>query len=237
MSTEVSSLPSHQLLPAPKVGAEFLASSHFAVAQEPRVTQKSLKSIFKKDYIPHDVFQRPDASVPPPPADVMHKDDRYFNNKASETVKSYPRKNLHKPELRNVYAALSQTNFKMDSDLGKFDSFHTTHNMYFIPQPDGAVVPSKFKKDRMKSFIPQGDPEKSPQPYSDYKDHYRGHDTSLHVIDKAPCMHTGGLPTITGDGRLHQFDTTHGDTFRGRWLPRIRSLSAVSPSIFSFSII
>ena len=190
MAASVMSLPvisSSRMIEAPKVGTDFLSSSHFAIAQDEAATQPSLKSIFKKDYVPWDISSRPPAAIPPRPAEVLHRDARYFNEKASETTKAYQPKSL--PNSAHKDKKLSGTNFKMDRDLSKFDSFHTTHALHYTPPTMEGNVSFQPAAYPMQSFIPQGDPAKAPQPVSDYRDRYRGHDTKKPF--KAPSMHQG----------------------------------------------
>ena len=71
------------------VDTEFLSSSHFKISQDPGVTKGSMKTVFKKDYVPWEVSSKPLAAKPPRPAEVLHKDDQYFNEKASETRQQY----------------------------------------------------------------------------------------------------------------------------------------------------
>lgn len=213
-------------MPAPQVGTDFLASSHFQIAQDPWATHPAMKTTFNKDYTPHNITGRPAAAKPPAPAWLMHKDDRHFNTKRSETVKAYEYTPMAKPKLENAQETLQKTNFKMDCDLKKFDTFHTTHNTYYPVHNSESYILDKPKQEPMKSYVPQGDREKAPQPMSDYRDRYRGHDTSKVIVSKAESQHTGGPPTITGDGRLHQYAPTMSEAFQGRWLPKIAQLPA-----------
>jgi hypothetical protein len=41
----------------------------------------------------------------------------------------------------------------------------------------------------MRSYIPQGDPDKAPDPISDYRDRYRGHDASMNKSEKLGSHH------------------------------------------------
>jgi len=225
MSGGVSTLPvidPSKLLPPSKTGIDFLASSHFSISQHNDGTHSSLKSIFKKDYVPWDISHRPPASVPPFPAEVLHRDARFFNEKASETTNAYPSKSVPRSAQKDTNI-LRCTNFKMDRDLSKFDSFHTTHSAHYQP-PAGGASRHQLSDNPQESFIPQGDPDKAPQPISDYRDRYRGHGVGTPF--KAPSMHQGGPSTITGDGRLHHFGTTHNNTFNGSSYPRIHSFPA-----------
>ena len=180
------------LIPAPASGMEFLASSHFAIAQDGNATQPSLMSVFKKDYPPWEFRGKPKGSTPPRPAEIFQKDDRYFNEKASETRKEYEYRYLKKPELVDDADKLRGTNFKMDRDV-RFNSFSTTHNVDYPPKEMENYVRGKSKSDRMQSYIPQGDKEKALEPVSDYKDRYRGHDASLHKPQLAGNMHQSKL--------------------------------------------
>ena len=192
--THYAQLPgSRKLMPTRKSGTEFLVASHFTIAQDSEVTSPSLKSIFKKDYTPWHIACRPPASEPPPPAEVLHKDDRFFAEKASETSKAYKFRgaNLPRPDMSDVSAKLRTTNFKMDRDVSKFDSFHTSHNLDFYAKEFQGVPKSMPKENPMESFIPQGDPEKAQHPQSDYRDRFRGHDALTTKPEKALSMHQG----------------------------------------------
>ncbi|CAH1797265.1 unnamed protein product [Owenia fusiformis] len=216
----------NKMMPPIKTGTDFLASSHFQISQEPSVTGGAFKSIFKKDYVPHPFDGRPGATKPPAPADIMHKDSGHFFDKISETKLAYEAKHLNKPELRNQHNALSKTNFKMDSDRTKFCNFDTTHDLEFPPKVGPGFQKAGPKQNPMESFIPQGDIGKAPQPISDYRDRYRGHDANENKIVKAKSDHYEGPPTVKGDNRLHHFDTTHNDIYRGQWQPKLPALPA-----------
>lgn len=166
--------------------------SHFTVGQDMSVVKDSMCSIFKKDFPIHDVgTDRRNEVHLPKLADVMHKDDRYFNEKASESVKSFQHHKLPKPELRNTRVDLSATNFKMDSDTSKFKLFDTTHNTYFTPKIDNNYQRAKPNQNTTKSHISLGDMEKEHLPASYYKYAFQGHDTTIHKVKKAPTMHQG----------------------------------------------
>lgn len=223
MAAGVSALPMPpvgKLLVAPKVGTDFLSSSHFTISQDTSnaSAKSSLRSIFKKDYVPWDISSRPSASIPPDPAEVLHRDQRFFNEKASETTKAYQPKPVQGYIPTDSHNNRS-TNFKMDRDLSKFDSFHTTHDSHYTPHDIGEGYCNKLPENPMQSFIPQGDPGKAPQPISDYRDRYRGHAKARKPF-KAPSMHQGGDPTITGDNSS-RFATTHKETFAGVSFPPV----------------
>ncbi|XP_013379784.1 testis-expressed protein 45 [Lingula anatina] len=209
-----------------KSGAEFLASSHFSISQDPAAILPSMQTTFRKDYIPHNTTSKPGAAIPPAPAGLMHQDARFFNEKASETVKSYQYTSMTKPKLENAQETLQRTNFKMDRDLSKFEAFHTTNNLYYPPRQGSSFSMAKPAQNPMKSNVPQGDIEKAPQPMSDYRDRYRGHDTRKFQIEKAPSQHIGGPATILGDNRLHHYRPTHGDVFTGTFLPKLPAYPA-----------
>lgn len=204
---------------------EFLASSHFKISQDPYVTQPSLKSVFKVDYPPWDIHSKPPGAIPPKPAEIFQKDDRYFNIKASETRKEYEYRFLEKPAIISDADKLRGTNFKMDRDK-RFNSFQTTHNAEFPPKEMSQYTSAVPTNDKMKSYIPQGDRDKAPEPVSDYKDRFRGIDATLHKPKVAINMHLSSAPTIQGDNRQHQFSTTHNDVYRGVTLPRINAFQA-----------
>jgi hypothetical protein len=223
------SVPFDRQMSPRKSGVDFLVSSHFKICQDPNDIKPAYLSTFKRDYPPHPSGEISAAAEPPAPAHVMHGDAKFFNKQLSETAAEFEKKHVPKPVLKDARTKLSATNYKMDRDLNKFDSFHTTHNLYFPPHHLNEY--SGFKKTIGKSvdsYIPQGDREKAPYPISDYRDHYQGHDTRKVVVNKAPSMHAGGPPTITGDGRLQHFDTTHNDQFNGKWEPKVPTLPAVS---------
>jgi hypothetical protein len=205
-----------------------------------------MKSVFRKDYIPWKVNEKPHASVPPRPADVLLKDARYFNQRESETKNAHNYRHLDKPVLRDVSEQLRQTNFKMDKDP-RFSCFNTTHNDDYTPK-DASGRRSGQPANPMKSFIPQGDPDKASNPVSDYRDRFRGHDVCINPVEKA----TGGTPgkptisfitllkfvmvefvlstghrTIQGDARQGNFITSHVDAFRGESLPKIEAVQKV----------
>ena len=117
---------------------------------------------------------------------------RYFNEKASETVKSFPPKSGKRsgPGLAEINE-LRATNFKMDRDLSKFNQFNTSHGLEFQPYhvgPHSRAVPNA---DPMKSYVPQGDKEKAPNPVTDYRGNFMGHDVLSNKTIKAPNMHQG----------------------------------------------
>ena len=178
------------LLPSIAGGTEFLAASHFTISQDPHATKPSLKSVFKKDYPPWEIKGKPDGAIPPRPASVLQKDDRYFNEKASETRTQYEYRFAPKPELQADPDKLRATNFKMDRDM-RFNSFQTTHNRDYVPKEVGAYVKGGPKQNTMKSYIPQGDREKADEPVSDYKDRFRGIDAAQFKPVVAENMHQG----------------------------------------------
>ena len=177
------------LVPAPQTRAEFLASSHFKIAQNNDPRQTNTKSVFKKDYVPWNDWARQGASVPPKPSEVLHKDARYFNERQSETVNAFVYQPTQNTILRDAPSKLGRTNFKMDADVTKFDSFQTSHSLDYTPKANGR--PITLKKQDYRNVIPQGDPEKTQVPMSDYRDRFKGHDTSQIKIFKAPSKHHG----------------------------------------------
>ncbi|XP_064649535.1 stabilizer of axonemal microtubules 5-like [Lineus longissimus] len=222
-----NSVPLERQIQPIKSGTDFLESSTFKMCQDPNVIKPAYLSTFKRDYPPHPFGKKSAAAEPPAPAHVMHGDVRFFNRQFSETVAEFEKQPASGNILKDAHTKLNATNYKMDKDLTKFNSFHTTHSLYFPPHHLKDYSGFKKTVDKpLESFIPQGDKEKAPYPMSDYKDHYQGHDTSKVVVLKAPSMHAGGPPTITGDGRLQQFDTTHNDQFDGKWEPKVATLPA-----------
>ena len=161
------------------------------LSQDQSMTKPPVYSIFKHDYPAYPHYGRGAPAVPPRLGEVMHKDDRHFNNRASETVSAYEYRYLKKPVLMDVHTRLSATNFKMDSDTSKFKLFDTTHNRYFRPMMDDNFkrpVPTQNISD---SHISIGDRDKEQIPLSDYREKYQGHDTRINKIIRAPCMHEG----------------------------------------------
>ena len=143
-----------------KTGAEFLAASHFTISNDsrwgPRHDSQAYKSIFKIDYPPLPLTKR--SRVPsPPPAGIMHKDDRYADS-ISLTKSHFVKKPFSKRTQEDFASyALRKTNFKGDSDV-KLKSFQTTHQEYFPVKPlqEAKTHPSTTKAEWMKSCIPQG---------------------------------------------------------------------------------
>lgn len=176
----------------PKTGQDFLESTNFQISQDPAATKDSMRSIFKQDYPPYPNYGRGLGARPPPLSEVMHRDERYFNKKESETVSSFEFRGLPKKEFDGSRVNLSSTNFKMDSDINKFRSFSTMHNSQFYPKMSDTFekMPVPTTRD---SHIPQGDKEKELLPLSDYRQKFQGHDTTVHKIEKVPSMHEGTI--------------------------------------------
>lgn len=223
MSTEVSAP-----IINPKTGQDFLESTSFKIGQDELLTNQRMNSIFKSDYPPYDMYGRSEGAKPPPLSEVMHRDQKFFNERESETTKSFEYRHLAKPEIQGASGKLRLTNFKMDRDLNKFHSFETVHNSYFTPKM-GDTYKRYEAPTSQQSHIPQGDKEKELQPLTDYRDRYKGHDTTVHKTIRAPSMHEGGPPTIKGDDRSTHFFTTHNDTFLGRYEKPVATLP-VPPS-------
>ncbi|GFS02361.1 hypothetical protein ElyMa_001121000 [Elysia marginata] len=131
--------------------------------------------------------------------------------------------------MQGVANKFSNTNFKMDSDTSKVDSFHTTHRQYFKPKLGNTFEPLKQIIHTQHSSIPQGDREKADLPISDYKCKYFGIDTKKFRVERAKCMHDEGPPTIKGDDRLGHFITSSRTQFPGTWAPKVSTLP-VPPS-------
>lgn len=175
----------------PKTGTDFLSSTNFKVAQDMTVLPGSMQSVFKKDYPSYKHYGRDAEAERPALAEVMHRDETYFREKASETTKSFEYKYAPKLVVPDVHRKLRSTNFKMDSDLSKVNSFQTMHDSYFTPKMDADYERVQPVTALWEGHIPQGDEKKAEEPWSDYRDRYRGHDTTVHRVEKAPSMHEG----------------------------------------------
>lgn len=187
MSTEVAAP-----IIKPKTGQDFLESTSFRISQDDLLTNQKMNSIFKSDYPPYNHYGRDEGAKPPPLSEVMHRDQKFFNERESETTKSFEHRFAPKPEIQGASGRLRITNFKMDRDLSKFNTFETVHNSYFTPK-----MADNYKRVENpathRSHIPQGDKEKEPQPLTDYRDRFQGHDTTIHKTIRAPSMHEGNL--------------------------------------------
>lgn len=177
------------MIPPPLTRSEFLVSSHFTIGHENNPTLGGTKSVFKKDYVPWNKWSRQESSVPPKPSEVLHRDPQFFNERASETVTAYKYNPVQNSILRDAQAKLGATNFKMDSDVSKFNSFQTSHNLDYTPKSYGTKP--TFHREEYRTVIPQGDREKMEAPISDYRDRFTGHDTSTIKMYKAPSNHYG----------------------------------------------
>lgn len=229
MPSETLTLPAiSNKIPAPLTGKEFLAASHYRIGNDQRLSRSATKrSTFKKDYVAHRFYGREAAVEPPAPASVMHKDVTSGTSDTTETHQSY--KGTFLPRV-NQCTALTKTNFKMDSDQ-RVESFLTTHSQEF--QSPRGVTRSLPNANPMRSFVPQGDKDKERMPASDYHGNFRGHDTSVIKVPRAPCMHTGGEPTIRGEIRTHEpYSTSSQEQFPGRYVPYV----AVKPDLAGSSI-
>ncbi|XP_005092049.1 uncharacterized protein LOC101845903 [Aplysia californica] len=205
-----------------------LGSNNFSIGHDFSVTKSTLQSVFKKDFPEHGTYGRADLAKPPRLGDVMHIDDR-FNERASETVKAFEYQSIPKPVLLDVANKLSHTNFKMDSDTSKINSFHTTHNHFFKPKMGDTFSPLQQIQTTQVSSVPQGDREKAEKPISDYKYKFTGIDTTKNRVERARCMHDDGPPTIKGDNRLGHFTSVSRTQFQGDWAPKVPILP-VPPS-------
>nr|KAG5703694.1 hypothetical protein BaRGS_022983 [Batillaria attramentaria] len=196
-----------------------LGPNNFTIGHDNRMTQSSLLSVFKNDYPVHNAYGRAEIAKPPRLGDVMHKDDRYICDRASETVTSFQYTPMAKPVLMDVQNTLRVTNFKMDSDVSKVNSFATTHDHYYQPKYLPLAKRSGDDIGIYTSHIPQGDPEKADAPLTNYRDKFPGHDPRQNPTIKAPTMHHGGPRTIKGDGDSVDYGTSNNDQFQGRWAP------------------
>lgn len=195
-----------------------LGANNFTIGHDNSITKSTLKSVFKKDFPEHSAYGRSEVAKLPRLGDVMHVDEK-FNTRASETATSFEYTAMAKPVLLGVANKFSHTNFKMDSDTSKVESFNTTHNHFFPPrQAEGRL---KQIHTTQISSIPQGDREKADLPISDYKYKYLGVDTSKYRTERAKNMHNEGPPTIKGDERLGHFTSVSRTQFQGDWAPRV----------------
>lgn len=187
MPGKTVTLPQIKQIPTPLKGRDFLASSHFKISNDRRLAKSATKrSTFAKDYASHGHYGRGAAAIPPAPAEVMHRDLVEITGDTTETQDNYQGKTL--PRVPRC-VALTKTNFKMDSDE-RVDSFHTTNATHYDTKPLSKSLPIE---NPMKSYVPQGDPEKERIPFSDYTENFLGIDTEKFKVYKAPCMHTGKL--------------------------------------------
>eukprot|EP00057_Strongylocentrotus_purpuratus_P035688 XP_800551.1 PREDICTED: uncharacterized protein C19orf45 [Strongylocentrotus purpuratus] len=219
MPAEIVNLPViSNKIPAPLTGKEFLTSSHYNIGNDRRLSRSATKrSTFKKDYVAHRFYGRGAPAEPPAPASVMHKDLVAKSADTTETHACY--KGTFLPRVSQC-TALTKTNFKMDSDH-RVESFLTSHSQQF--QSPRGMTRSLPNPEPMRSYVPQGDKEKERMPASDYHGNFRGHDTSVIKVPRAPNMHTGGDPTIRGDARTHApYDTSSKEQFPGKYLPYVR---------------
>jgi len=198
-----------------------LGANNFTIGHDFSVTQGTLKSVFKKDYLDHDAYGRAEQAKPPRLGDVMHIDDA-FNNRVSETSTAFEYRHLKKPVLLDVGNKLRLTNFKMDADKSKVDSFHTTHDHYFQQRVGEDYRPPTQTQSIHGSSIPQGDILRAEVPISDYKYKFSGNDGAKVV--RAKNMHHEGPVTIKGDNRLSHFTSASRTQFQGDWLPKLPSL-------------
>ncbi|GFO13627.1 hypothetical protein PoB_004013200 [Plakobranchus ocellatus] len=205
-----------------------LGQNNFSIGHDSSVTASTLQSVFKRDYKQPGTHGRAEIAQRPRLGDVMHKDERVCE-RASETVASFEYRPMEKPVLMGVANKLSNTNFKMDSDTSKVDSFNTTHRHYFKPKMGNTFEPLKQIIHTQTSSIPQGDREKADRPISDYKYKYLGIDTNKVRVERAKCMHDEGPPTIKGDDRLGHYITSSRTQFPGTWAPKVPILP-VPPS-------
>ncbi|ESP05297.1 hypothetical protein LOTGIDRAFT_227929 [Lottia gigantea] len=200
-----------------------LGPGNFTISQEDALTNPAMCSVFQKHYVSHPEFSRSQPAKPPVLGPVMHKDKNYFNELLSETYNSYEYRPGEKMVLEDVHTKLSATNFKMDRDLSKFNSFNTTSGYYFVPK-----ITTDFERAKpifdLESHVPNGDPGKAPAPVSDYREKFEGHDTSVVKVHKAPAMHEGGPPTIKGDPKYDDFKTSHSLQFPYKWQKRLASV-------------
>ncbi|XP_074651046.1 stabilizer of axonemal microtubules 5-like [Tubulanus polymorphus] len=216
------------LLAPPKTGVEFLSSSHMKISQDARSVNGSLyNSTFKQDYIPHVQYGKLSPHKPSQPADVMHKDARFFNDNRSVTVTTFLPRFALRSTLTGTPKQLQSTNFKMDRDTSKFNSFDTTHDSYFTPKDFDRNPAVRGRDMKMNEHIIVADREKEMNPKSDYRRFFKGHDTnSVRVNRIIKGSGPKGSTTIKGDKRLHGFDTTQEEHFTGQSQYRVKCLPA-----------
>ncbi|XP_064610132.1 uncharacterized protein LOC135474064 [Liolophura sinensis] len=205
------------------IDIEKISSSHFTVGHDLSIVKDSMKSIFKLDFPFPKGSEKTLPSDPPVLGQVMHKDTKFFKDDTSETINSFQYRYLPKPDLQYDHDTIGQTNFKMDRDVKKIDSFKTINRLHFPPLVDEgyAVVRPPCKGGWHPNCIPQGDPSKEHQQLSDYKEKFRGHDTRVVKVPRISSKDNGELSTVKGDKRMVNFTTSCMDTFQGRWLPRV----------------
>lgn len=68
------------------------------------LTTPSHMSVFREDYPVHEIYRPSEIARPPPLGDIMHKDEKYFCNHTSETVRTvlfYSKTPLHPQQKKN----------------------------------------------------------------------------------------------------------------------------------------
>ena len=115
----------------------------------------------------------------------------HFQGDKSESTLSYEYRYMKKPVVLGGYQTLRGTNFKPDRDLSKVNSFGTMYDHFFVPKMNSDFQRAGSIHNTYESHLPKGDPERFNQQWTDYHDKYRGHDTSVVKVLRAPCMHEG----------------------------------------------
>lgn len=205
------------LIPAQLTGQEFLATSHLKIGYDDRYAQEGWNTTFDSDFKPPGGKLRPQAALPPQPAQFMHGDDEKVHKVISETREAYPVKSrIQNSPTRDKYSALYKTNFKPNSDQ-RINGFNTTHNFFYKPKPVSQPPNnSQLALAWVGSSFPQGDKEKAEKPISVYRSGFKGHDTNMIKIEKVKPQHWTVPPTIRGD-KANRFGTTHNETYNGIW--------------------
>jgi len=198
-------------IPPIKTGLDFLSSSHFKIGKEPKwlESDEAYQSTFKNDYPPKDVSKCGLSNIPPP-AHIMHKDDR-TNDNCSVTREQFVQK--YQKEKSKACSSLTRTNFKMDKDE-RIETFKTTHDIYYSGITNSNITSTRKNfSQRMASHIPQGDREKENWPQSDYQNNFHSKELSLQSKTVNNPVFSGG-PTIKGDDRSHKCNDMFNTTSR-----------------------
>jgi len=190
-------------IPALKTGTDFLSSSHFHIGNEPLwlVNQNpaAYRSTFKSDYLPR-LRQKAGLVSIPPPADMMHKDNRILDQCSVTRKEFIPKQICDGNYSRN---SLTKTNFKMDRDY-RIETFQTTQEACY---PAKLICrKTEISSKPMASHIPQGDKEKESWPDSSYRTSFQGKVGETKRFVKTNNFLNVSANTIQGDTRSHGCD-------------------------------